>query len=100
MLHFIIVVKEISMKHLNYCLNLNNGNGEITMNKSTKKRIKAFKKKRCCNHNINLFCIFLSEKYKGQTAREYAILITVNNGLPFIDKDKKTWIKNKNMLNL
>ncbi|ETO15238.1 hypothetical protein RFI_22126, partial [Reticulomyxa filosa] len=29
-----------------------------------KNRINEFLEKRCCNHNINLFCMFLSEKYK------------------------------------
>ncbi|ETN97882.1 hypothetical protein RFI_39644, partial [Reticulomyxa filosa] len=52
-----------------------------------KKRINEFLNKRCCNHNINLFCIFLSKKYKGRTAIERATLNIVYNGLPFVKKD-------------
>ncbi|ETO00086.1 hypothetical protein RFI_37373 [Reticulomyxa filosa] len=52
-----------------------------------KKRINEFLEKRCCNHNINLFYIFLSEIYKGRTAIELAILTTAYNGLPFVKKN-------------
>ncbi|ETN97281.1 hypothetical protein RFI_40250, partial [Reticulomyxa filosa] len=48
-----------------------------------KKRINEFLEKRCCNHNINLFCMFLSKKYK-LIAVEGAALYTVNDGVPFI----------------
>ncbi|ETO00802.1 hypothetical protein RFI_36638, partial [Reticulomyxa filosa] len=62
-----------------------------------KKRMSEFLKKRCCNHNINLFFMFLSEKDKGRTAFEHATLNTVYYGLPFVEKDKNI---NKNLLNL
>ncbi|ETO02384.1 hypothetical protein RFI_35052, partial [Reticulomyxa filosa] len=54
-----------------------------------KKRINEFLEKRCCNHNVNLFCMFRSEIYKGSTSIERAATYTVNNGLPFVEKDKK-----------
>ncbi|ETN97699.1 hypothetical protein RFI_39827, partial [Reticulomyxa filosa] len=54
-----------------------------------KKRMNEFLEKRCCNHDVNLLCIFVSEKYKKRTAIEYATLNIVNNGLPFVKKDKK-----------
>ncbi|ETN99852.1 hypothetical protein RFI_37615, partial [Reticulomyxa filosa] len=53
-----------------------------------KKRMNKFVKKRCCNHNINLFSIFLSETYKEVNAVEYATVQTVNNCLPFVKKNK------------
>ncbi|ETO34965.1 hypothetical protein RFI_02109, partial [Reticulomyxa filosa] len=58
-----------------------------------KKKINKFVKKRCCNHNINLFCMYLSEKYKGRTAVGHAKTCTVYNGLPFVKKDQKKLIK-------
>ncbi|ETN99705.1 hypothetical protein RFI_37765 [Reticulomyxa filosa] len=52
-----------------------------------------FIKKRCCNHQINLFCLYLSEKkIKNITAIEYATLYTANNGLPFVAKDREMFI--------
>ncbi|ETO01161.1 hypothetical protein RFI_36279 [Reticulomyxa filosa] len=54
------------------------------------KKMDEFLERRCCNHNVNLFCIFFSEKYKNWTAFEHAELNIVNNGLPFVGKDKKT----------
>ncbi|ETO00782.1 hypothetical protein RFI_36658 [Reticulomyxa filosa] len=54
-----------------------------------KKRINEFLEKRCCNHNVNLFCMFRSEIYKGSTGIKRAATYTVNNGLPFVEKDKK-----------
>ncbi|ETO03396.1 hypothetical protein RFI_34014, partial [Reticulomyxa filosa] len=62
-----------------------------------KKRMNKFLKKRCCNHNINLFFMFLSERYKGRTAVQNAALNIVNDGLPFVEKDKNI---NKTFLNL
>ncbi|ETN98623.1 hypothetical protein RFI_38869 [Reticulomyxa filosa] len=53
-----------------------------------KKRINEFLEKRCCNHNVNLFCIFVSKIDKEQTAIENAVLNIVHNGLPFVKKDK------------
>ncbi|ETO03051.1 hypothetical protein RFI_34360 [Reticulomyxa filosa] len=50
--------------------------------------INTFLKRRCCNHNINLFCMFFSEIDKGRTAIEHATLTTINNGLPFVSKNK------------
>ncbi|ETO00513.1 hypothetical protein RFI_36927 [Reticulomyxa filosa] len=55
-----------------------------------KKRMKEFINHRCCNHNINLLAIFLSEKkfLKNMTAIGCATSYTVNNGLPFVERDK------------
>ncbi|ETO02626.1 hypothetical protein RFI_34792 [Reticulomyxa filosa] len=58
-----------------------------------KKRMNKFLKRRCCNHNVNLFCIFLSEKYKKRKAIEHAKLNIVNNGLPFVAQDRKKIIQ-------
>ncbi|ETO02832.1 hypothetical protein RFI_34581 [Reticulomyxa filosa] len=60
-----------------------------------KKRMKKFINRRCCNRNINLLVIFLSEKFflKNATAIECATFYTVNNGLPFVERDKVLWIK-------
>ncbi|ETN97230.1 hypothetical protein RFI_40301, partial [Reticulomyxa filosa] len=55
--------------------------------KKYKKQIHEFLEKRCCNNNINLFCMFLSEIIKKR-AVEYAAKYTVNNGLPFVKNDK------------
>ncbi|ETO03394.1 hypothetical protein RFI_34016, partial [Reticulomyxa filosa] len=51
-----------------------------------KKNINEFLERRCCNHNVNLFCMFLSKKFK---AVEIATIATVNDGLPFIANNKK-----------
>ncbi|ETN98176.1 hypothetical protein RFI_39338 [Reticulomyxa filosa] len=55
-----------------------------------KKRINEFLERRCCNHNVNLFCIFLSKKYKDRTAFEHAVVNIAVNGLPFVRKNRKT----------
>ncbi|ETO22586.1 hypothetical protein RFI_14607 [Reticulomyxa filosa] len=52
-------------------------------------RMNEFMERRCCNNNVNLFCIFCSEKditVRGDI--EDAVITTVNNGLPFVEKDK------------
>ncbi|ETO02200.1 hypothetical protein RFI_35236, partial [Reticulomyxa filosa] len=36
------------------------------------RRMNEFLERRCCNHNVNLFCVFLSEKYKNRTAFGHA----------------------------
>ncbi|ETO18707.1 hypothetical protein RFI_18548 [Reticulomyxa filosa] len=41
-----------------------------------KKRMNEFLEGRCCNHNVNLFCVFLSEVYKYQTAIRHAKINT------------------------
>ncbi|ETO02988.1 hypothetical protein RFI_34422 [Reticulomyxa filosa] len=57
-----------------------------------KEKTNKFLKKRCCNHNINLFCIFVAEiEFAKYTSIESATLITTNNGLPFIEKIKKNY---------
>ncbi|ETO02512.1 hypothetical protein RFI_34919 [Reticulomyxa filosa] len=58
--------------------------------KKYEKNKKEFVERRCCNHQINLFYIFAAEKglFSG-TAIENAIMPTVNNGLPFVKKNKK-----------
>ncbi|ETO00797.1 hypothetical protein RFI_36643, partial [Reticulomyxa filosa] len=58
-----------------------------------KKSIKKFMNNRCCNHNINLLCVYLSEKkIINITAIKCAALYTANNGLPFVAKDKEMFI--------
>ncbi|ETN99800.1 hypothetical protein RFI_37667 [Reticulomyxa filosa] len=58
--------------------------------KKYEKKKKEFIERRCCNHQINLFCIFAAEKeFLISTPIENAILATVNNGLPFVKKDLK-----------
>ncbi|ETO01176.1 hypothetical protein RFI_36264, partial [Reticulomyxa filosa] len=53
-----------------------------------KNKTKEFLEKRCCNHNVNLFCMFISEKCKKEIAIEVAAIETVHCGLPFVEKDK------------
>ncbi|ETO00003.1 hypothetical protein RFI_37456 [Reticulomyxa filosa] len=55
--------------------------------KKYKNKKKEFIERRCCNHQINLCCIFVAEKrFSSRTPIENAILLTVNNGLPFVKK--------------
>ncbi|ETO02396.1 hypothetical protein RFI_35040, partial [Reticulomyxa filosa] len=54
-----------------------------------KKRMNDFLERRCCNHNINLFFMFLSETDKNRTAVERAALCTVF-GLPFVNQIYKS----------
>ncbi|ETO02711.1 hypothetical protein RFI_34702 [Reticulomyxa filosa] len=53
-----------------------------------KKRMNEFLERRCCNHNINLFHIFYV-KDKTVDAIKWSKIIIVNDGLPFVKKDKK-----------
>ncbi|ETO01982.1 hypothetical protein RFI_35457, partial [Reticulomyxa filosa] len=53
-----------------------------------KKRVNEFLERRCCNHNINYFCMFLSEKCKAHAVTG-ATINTIINNLPFVKKDKK-----------
>ncbi|ETO08422.1 hypothetical protein RFI_28965 [Reticulomyxa filosa] len=53
-----------------------------------KKKMNKFVNKRCCNHSVNLFLMFFSEKYKKCDV-EGAVSYTVNDGLPFVEKDNK-----------
>ncbi|ETO02420.1 hypothetical protein RFI_35016, partial [Reticulomyxa filosa] len=54
-----------------------------------KKRMNEFLEKRCCNHNINLFhMFFFKDAIKGST------ILTANDGLPFVKKDKNSYRKN------
>ncbi|ETO00123.1 hypothetical protein RFI_37336, partial [Reticulomyxa filosa] len=46
-----------------------------------------FVNKRCCNHNVNLICMFYSKKCTNK-AIEVAAVETAHNGLPFVKKDK------------
>ncbi|ETO02669.1 hypothetical protein RFI_34749 [Reticulomyxa filosa] len=57
--------------------------------KKYEKNKKEFIEKRCCNDDINLLSIFASEKrvHRG-TAIEMAVNHTVNNGMPFVKKNK------------
>ncbi|ETN97528.1 hypothetical protein RFI_40001, partial [Reticulomyxa filosa] len=50
-----------------------------------KKRMNEFLEKRGCNHNINLFHMFY---FKTVDAIKGSTLITVNDGLPFVKKDR------------
>ncbi|ETO01047.1 hypothetical protein RFI_36393 [Reticulomyxa filosa] len=47
-----------------------------------KKRINKFLKKRCCNHNINLFIMFYC-KNKTVDPIKVSTVLTVNDCLPF-----------------
>ncbi|ETO32388.1 G-protein beta WD-40 repeats containing protein, partial [Reticulomyxa filosa] len=53
-------------------------------------QMNEFVKRRCCNHEVNLFYMFLFEQgyLKEQTALQASILSTVIDGLPFVNKDK------------
>ncbi|ETN98244.1 hypothetical protein RFI_39266, partial [Reticulomyxa filosa] len=53
-----------------------------------KKKKNEFLKRRCCNHNINLFAMFFSETHK-KNATEFAAAVTINDGLPFVEKKIK-----------
>ncbi|ETO00798.1 hypothetical protein RFI_36642 [Reticulomyxa filosa] len=55
-----------------------------------KNKMNIFLERRCCNHNINLFFIFVCEIaiYKRKKAIEIATSETVHDGLPFVEKDK------------
>ncbi|ETO01783.1 hypothetical protein RFI_35656, partial [Reticulomyxa filosa] len=65
------------------------------MKKYEKNKIK-FIERRCCNHNINLFSIFLEEeKFIKKNSIEFAAINTINNGMPFVEKDKETINNNK-----
>ncbi|ETN98102.1 hypothetical protein RFI_39415 [Reticulomyxa filosa] len=58
--------------------------------KKYKNKKKEFVEKRCCNHQINLLCIFVTEKkFVCSTPIELAALVTVTSGLPFVKKDYK-----------
>ncbi|ETN98355.1 hypothetical protein RFI_39156 [Reticulomyxa filosa] len=56
--------------------------------KKYKERMKEFVEERCCNYNINLFCMFLSEKKPILNAVDFAKSVTVSDGLPFVEKDR------------
>ncbi|ETO21367.1 hypothetical protein RFI_15837, partial [Reticulomyxa filosa] len=52
--------------------------------KKYEEKKKEFIERRCCNHDINLFSIFLEEGGAlGLTSIECAVIYTVNNGMPF-----------------
>ncbi|ETN98131.1 hypothetical protein RFI_39386, partial [Reticulomyxa filosa] len=53
-----------------------------------KKRMNEFLEKRCCNHNVNLFFMFYVNN-KTVDAIKWSTAATINNGLPFVKKDKK-----------
>ncbi|ETN97885.1 hypothetical protein RFI_39641 [Reticulomyxa filosa] len=58
--------------------------------KKYEEKKKEFLKRRCCNHNINLFSIFTAEKELQRfTSSEFATINTVHNGMPFVKKDEK-----------
>ncbi|ETO01863.1 hypothetical protein RFI_35576 [Reticulomyxa filosa] len=59
-----------------------------------KKKINKFLKRRCCNHNINLFFIFFSNDISNGI--KLATVTTVDICLPFVKKDKDIYTKNKN----
>ncbi|ETO01220.1 hypothetical protein RFI_36219 [Reticulomyxa filosa] len=59
-------------------------------------KMHEFVKQRCCNHQINMFCIFIRERAKlSQDIFTLAITHNIINGLPFTEKDKNAWIKTK-----
>ncbi|ETO15290.1 hypothetical protein RFI_22072, partial [Reticulomyxa filosa] len=53
------------------------------------RRKNQFIKRRCCNHDFNLFSVFLSEFGIQRCCVEFATIATVIQGLPFVDKDKE-----------
>ncbi|ETN98434.1 hypothetical protein RFI_39066 [Reticulomyxa filosa] len=53
-----------------------------------KKGMNKFLEKRCSNHNVNLFFMFCV-KNKTVSAIKLSTVITVNDGLPFVKKNKK-----------
>ncbi|ETO03331.1 hypothetical protein RFI_34079, partial [Reticulomyxa filosa] len=54
------------------------------------KNKKEFIERRCCNHDINLLCIFLKEVgVLEYPSIEFAAEYTVHNGMPFVKKDKR-----------
>ncbi|ETO01493.1 hypothetical protein RFI_35947 [Reticulomyxa filosa] len=58
--------------------------------KKYEKNKKEFIERRCCNHDINLFSVFLEEKEAiGCTAIEFAAAFTMHDGMPFVEKDKR-----------
>ncbi|ETO34643.1 hypothetical protein RFI_02445 [Reticulomyxa filosa] len=64
-----------------------------------KKIEKKFVERRCCNHHVNLFCIFFVKKeilVEQRTSLEEAVIHTVNNGLPFVEKDKRISLQKLN----
>ncbi|ETO03724.1 hypothetical protein RFI_33678 [Reticulomyxa filosa] len=58
-------------------------------NNKYKEKKKEYIERRCCNHNINLFSIFLAEMNNLKKIHfQFATISTVQNGLPFVEKDK------------
>ncbi|ETO01782.1 hypothetical protein RFI_35657 [Reticulomyxa filosa] len=55
-----------------------------------KEIMNEYVKRRCCNYQINLFCIFLKKNRLRYTPIKTAA-ITIQNGLPFVEKDKKDY---------
>ncbi|ETO35718.1 hypothetical protein RFI_01344, partial [Reticulomyxa filosa] len=55
-----------------------------------KARMNKFLERRCCNHNVNLLCIFIckAKTSKENTAIKTATSETINDCLPFVEKDK------------
>ncbi|ETO01788.1 hypothetical protein RFI_35651, partial [Reticulomyxa filosa] len=59
--------------------------------KKYEKKKKEFIERRCYNHNINLYFFFLAEEgFIKETSIEFAATNTINNGLPFVEKDRET----------
>ncbi|ETN98798.1 hypothetical protein RFI_38689 [Reticulomyxa filosa] len=57
--------------------------------KEYEKRKKEFIERRCCNHQINLFSIFSAEEKNHKYAPiEFATISIIQNGMPFVEKDK------------
>ncbi|ETN97396.1 hypothetical protein RFI_40133 [Reticulomyxa filosa] len=50
-----------------------------------------FVKKRCCNYQINLFCIFLAKKKRLRYTHIETTATVTQKGLPFVEKDKKNY---------
>ncbi|ETO01242.1 hypothetical protein RFI_36198, partial [Reticulomyxa filosa] len=58
--------------------------------KEYEKKKKEFIERRCCSHQINLFSIFSTEKKIHKYAPiEFATISIIQNGMPFVEKDKK-----------
>ncbi|ETO00799.1 hypothetical protein RFI_36641, partial [Reticulomyxa filosa] len=60
-----------------------------------KKKMNKFLKRRCCNHNVNSLCMFLSEKYEGPTAIASATIYTIQNDKTINKKRNIKFVKVK-----
>ncbi|ETO14383.1 hypothetical protein RFI_22983 [Reticulomyxa filosa] len=62
-----------------------------------REKMNEFVEKRCCNHDVNLYCLSIIEKpiLKELTSMELLSIATIKNGLPFVKNDKEAWKKQR-----